>query len=91
MSTAISGLAAMMSWKPFLSRTNTSTSPAATTVAARGSPVRSAISPKNWPSMSRASSREKPPSFLETCTSPLSIRKKLSPGAPSSMILSPPA
>ena len=91
MSTATSGFAARMSWKPALSIMSTSTSVMATTVAVRSWPVSMAISPKHSPAPRRAISRGVPPSRRTTRTSPRSIRKKLSPAAPSSRILSPAA
>ena len=91
MSTAMSGFPARMSWKPALSIMKTSTSVPATTVAVRCWPVSIAISPKHSPSPRRAISRAYPPRRRSTRTSPRSTRKRLSPGAPSSMIFSPAA
>ena len=55
----------------------------------RASPVRSAISPKNWPSPNSATRRGAPATSFETATTPRSTRKKLSPGLPSSRMRSP--
>src|SRR6185503_6142031 len=91
MSTAMVGLAARISWKAGLSIMKRSTSVAASMVAERRSPVSSAISPKNCPSMRRAISRSAPPMRFDTSTCPWSMMKKLSPGLPSSITRSPAA
>src|SRR5438876_1167012 len=87
---ASEGVSRVILWKASLSITSALTGPSAKTSAVRGSPVMSAISPKNCPRESFAIIFSRPlASRIGTRTSPEAMMYIASPGSPRAMIRSP--